>query len=552
MKTTTKTIIISSVGTRKPGLTSYELDGKTTKTYYSSLALRNLLPNLSESVELWFVMTELAVELNWSTIQEEAAAGGFVCKKIDIVGDSDDVAEFLTETAKSLPEEASVILNITEGLRHHTFLYYALALYLTSFKKITIDGVWYCRYEIKPDGTPKPLIDLKSVFELADWFYGLRLEREIGSYHAIAAKSSSRRLRETLNELSKFIMNGLPLDAGGKASELCEQMNKDPLVAGIPFSEDLNCRLLATVGEYASDHHAIVKLLDQAELDRQARLIDRYIDRQQWNLAFGLMKEFIVNWIAIKECPNEWLKREQRTAIEKKLGLLNSITTKVRGNRRYQILYETMNEEQKEWARNWHKLTSMRNKLQHHGMNQASDRLNDESIRVLEIYWKRRESWNDSYQLAPGAGKLLICPLGRSPGVLYSALRRTNPDRVLVVTSADARGAVQEAIGRVTDADSSSDSPHLQVQELVMADPHGGVQEFAGLIEKSLPWLAECDEIHANLTGGTSLMGVLISQMVKEGLNLQKTVKEFVLIDKRSPLEQQSNPWELGTISYLL
>jgi hypothetical protein len=119
------------------------------------------------------------------------------------------------------------------------------------------------------------------------------------------------------------------------------------------------------------------------------------------------------------------------------------------------------------------------------------------------------------------------------------------------VCSKSTQGFVAEAIEKVRAMHDQTDEPHLETQELIMDDPHAGIGEFDPLMESSFKWLAESDEVIANLTGGTSLMGVLVSRLVKEAENLQKRVQEFVLIDKRPFEQQQKNPWELGAINYL-
>jgi hypothetical protein len=550
-----KRIILSSLGTGQPRETDYSLDGEVARTYYSSLAVRSLVPELRETGEVWFVLTEKAAEIHWEGIQEESRKWNFPVNKIDIVGNEDDVHEFLTKTAEALPDRCSLTLNITEGFRHHAFLYYALALYLTSFRSITIDGVWYCRYE--GDSPLKPLISLQSVFDLANWFYGLRLERETGSYTGIAQMTQDPTLTETLKDLSQNIMNGLPIDAGVKATELCERMSANSIIEGIPFSDELNERIKTVASELATEQKSVSARLSNPELERQARLIDRYFDRGQWNLAFGLLKEYIVNWIALKECPDQWLERDERMKIERKLGLMHHVqstkskTHSGKKERRFKALYESMTDNQKAWSSRWNALTGLRNKLQHHGMNKSQDRLDPTKITDMRSFWESRNTWTDEYQFGRGTGKLLICPLGNSPGVLFSALQHIHPDRLIVVCSKSTQGFVAEAIEKVRAMHDQTDEPHLETQELIMDDPHAGIGEFDPLMESSFKWLAESDEVIANLTGGTSLMGVLVSRLVKEAENLQKRVQEFVLIDKRPFEQQQKNPWELGAINYL-
>ncbi len=85
-----------------------------------------------------------------------------------------------------------------------------------------------------------------------------------------------------------------------------------------------------------------------------------------------------------------------------------------------------------------------------------------------------------------------------------------------------------------------------------MTNAFTGIDEFASLISDASAWLFEADEVHANLTGGTTLMGALVGEFVKRAAReYQRPVREFVLIDKRSPEQQRTDPWRVGDIHYM-
>ena len=47
----------------------------------------------------------------------------------------------------------------------------------------------------------------------------------------------------------------------------------------------------------------------------------------------------------------------------------------------------------------------------------------------------------------------------------------------------------------------------------------------------------------ANLTGGTTMMGVAVQALVEKAHRLGRRYRRFVLLDQRSPDEQRANPW---------
>ena len=66
------------------------------------------------------------------------------------------------------------------------------------------------------------------------------------------------------------------------------------------------------------------------------------------------------------------------------------------------------------------------------------------------------------------------------------------------------------------------------------------------------PWLFEADRIEANLTGGTSLMGVLVGRLLEHaGRTYRRPARRFVLIDPRPYEEQRAEPWVKGDIHYI-
>jgi hypothetical protein len=160
--------------------------------------------------------------------------------------------------------------------------------------------------------------------------------------------------------------------------------------------------------------------------------------------------------------------------------------------------------------------------------------------------WRTWRDWVAPPEFGGGHGKLLICPIGLTPGVLYSAIKRMNavPNRILVICSEESATAIDTALEK--------SGGEFEVKQLTMSNAFAGVDEFETLIREASVWLYEADEIHANLTGGTTLMGVFVGELVKRSSReYQRQVREFVLIDKRPVDEQENEPWRLGEIHYL-
>ena len=53
------------------------------------------------------------------------------------------------------------------------------------------------------------------------------------------------------------------------------------------------------------------------------------------------------------------------------------------------------------------------------------------------------------------------------------------------------------------------------------------------------------------MTGGTTLMGLVIQRLAEEAQRLYRPVRRFALIDRRTPAEQDSEPFVQGEHHWL-
>lgn len=556
-------ILLSNMGANAPRPTTYELDNKKYTCQFSAVALWALLPDDRRPAEIHFLLTPEAGAIARKHIDEEAKQAGVSVQFIELLGNDtpDDSHAFLERVAEHIPQDCRLTLDVTQGLRHHAFLFYALALYLSEFRNVDISGAWYCRWEIaRDDGVPRPFIDLKPVLDLAYWFHALAAFRETGSLREIARRMPNGELRQLIEQLSLFFVNGLPIEAGNVASRLVESAHQQRLVADVPLAEQLHQRLLSEIQPLAGPifeaqpnlpekSKKAIALTDH-ELQRQARFIDRYFETGQLNLAFGLLREWIINRLAAQSRSETWLDRPSRESIEHSLGGLGEVikakdpSDPRRKRYRHEAIRDTLSEDQKEWAKRWTTVADIRNALQHHGMKPATFEPQRRDIQTAKDDWQQRDRWSMLRQIGGGKGTLLICPIGLTPGVLYSAVIHTRPDRAIVICSEQSASAIDKALAK---ADSKT-----EIMQLKMRDIHRGVAEFESLINEASQWLFDADGIQASHTGGTSLMGVLVTRLVARARReYQRPVHEFVLIDPRSSEEQRSDPWQKGDIHYL-
>ena len=539
-------VMLTSMGLGKhENKSTYELKDNCVESLFSSFALWNLLPEDNRPDKILFLLTPMAKKSAYSKIVMVAENYDVDIGFIDLPSEEvvDDSAEFLRLVANAIPRKSQLTIDVTQGLRHHAFLFYALAVYLGEFRETEILGAWYCRYEIGTES--KPFIDLKPVLDLNHWFHALGVFRETGSLYALSKLVNCKNKNNSFEMFSSLFLTGMPIESGAWASTLMERIEVDnELLPNMPLIDEIKRKIIDELNLFSSGKigkrgKGSLPLSDE-ELHRQAAYIDKYLATEQLNLAFGLMREWVINKILLANNKSEWLNhRSGRQPIEHMLGgLRKAFETKS------DPVQELLSNEHRRWAELWDQLTKVRNMLQHHGMNPDKFKVDNKAIKYLREIWPELREWPVPSSFGGGAGKLLISPLGQTPGVLYSALKVVQPDRCLVICSKETRETIDEACEQAEWSGS--------IEYLEMENPYTGFDEFKKLKRKAAIWLFEADEIHAGLTGGTSLMGALVGELAYlAGRNYQRNVRKFVLIDKRSPVEQRENPWEIGERYYL-
>ena len=137
--------------------------------------------------------------------------------------------------------------------------------------------------------------------------------------------------------------------------------------------------------------------------------------------------------------------------------------------------------------------------------------------------------------------KVLYSPLGLNYGTLYSAILLTRPDRLVIVTSAEAINALGTALDAARFYHSA-----FEHETHVMDDPLAGFSE-GRLLARFLAASSEEENI-VNLSGGTAAMQDCVSYLAAFLRREEKTVREVAAIDRRDLLEQRRAPLVVGEL----
>lgn len=549
---------------RNPQRACYALRGQQAQAQLAPLALIDLLP---ETERPHSVVALCTPEARAESLPLLEAGLGDRCelKSIDVLaGDAQgDVETYLSCVASAIPADSAVELtvDVTHGPRHFSYLTYVAVLYLVALRGVRLRGAYYGGYELRRDEV-SPFLDLRPLLELPRWFHALEVLRETGSALPMAAaldrqqNQSARTIARELGQISEGYLSGLPLELGQHARRFCDQRLR-PLrrvLDGdhhLPLAAELVERLQEILRPFALDEQVTGDgwkrevPLSQPELERQGRIIDDLFRRESIATGLGLLNEWTVSWVSWRlGKEQEWLDYHGvRRSAASILGAMAAVGCDP-------DLKHLLTEVQRSLGTFWRSICELRNAYHHHGMRAEVLVGNSQIAKKFELV---RKYWEDvlrscpDISLALGAsrvGRVLVSPIGKRPGVLFSALhacRATGQSQTascLVICSRETEGLIAEASKRA--------GYEGAIEALRLEDPFGGRLEIERLVKAARPLLLSADEVLVNVTGGTTLMGLTAEALADAARKLARPVRRFGLIDRRRPDHQDVDPFQTG------
>lgn len=538
--------------------TTYKYKGRESRADFASIALLELMEAEERPDTVLCLVTEDARKKTWPIFSKELERMGLTAHPLDISdGDSaEELNKILVKVARAIERESRLTIDITHGPRHIPIVMYVLAIYLTSLQEVQLNGAWYGKLESRSE--EKPLISLKPLLDLPLWFHAVRTFRDTGFTSALArrfkqvknslpydsSRQKARWMHDSLRTFSTNFEAGFPLELGEAAGLLNNLLGDHRFeeIPGLklPLANELGDKMKEVVEPlcFGGDLNGAKRCkknwkagieLTANEIKRQANLVDRYLEHEQNTIALGLMREWVVS-LGVFHHGNKdkWLDRNERQKSERALSAL------VNELKRGDGLGSAREISQKEWGGFWNRLREQRNQIAHNGMTVNQSKI---CLDGIQTFWEQIKG-GDSCWPPPrggGGGKLLVTAVGTAPGVLYSALKKVDPDFALVICTEKTRPGAREAVERAGFKGA--------VHYLEMRDPFSGFDEIEQIKKQAWPILMDADKVKFNLTGGTTLMGVTVQSLVEQCQKDQIPGYRLLLVDRRPHDEQISQPW---------
>lgn len=553
-------VLLTVLGTRTESA-RYALDDRDTEAQIAPVALFELLPEPERPDTVSALCTPKAKQKSWPLL-EQALCGRCSTQPIDVPNGEtqEDVREFLNAVTAAIPEQVNLTVDLTHGFRHLSFLTYLAVLYLAALRGVRICGAYYGLLHEKP--ACSPFLDLRPLLELPRWIHALETLRDTGSTLPMAGilrdgpgGQPARDNARDLSGLSEAYLAGLPMELGWQAQNVLTQ-RLQPLQRLLRRDHQLplSGKLIGLIGDIlkpialstpptGSGWKRRVPLSSN-ELQRQAAIIDRLLERHNVATALRLLREWTVSWVIWQRAPNnDWLKRDVRQAAENLLHAIRAIGNDIE-------LRDRLSEEQVELGRFWGDLAEVRNAYAHHGMR-GDDLVRDQTIAPLRSHvlslWNRSLRTCPSLDLSLGnspGGRVLVSPIGLRPGVLFSAVHacrathNSDPEECLVICSSATEGRIAEALQHAGYGG--------RVMPLRLDDAFGGSSEIPPMVREARQHLIGAGEVLVNVTGGTTLMGLAADELAAAARALACPVRRFGLIDHRPAPQQDADPYQAG------
>ena len=348
------------------------------------------------------------------------------------------------------------------------------------------------------------------------------------------------RVQTRAEALAAALASGLPLECGIEARDLLRLLAQIPGAgAALPAARRALDRLVQEARNWAIAAEAKTKsdiVLNDTELQRQLRLVRWYADYRDVPKGLSALREWIINAAILAAGESrDWLNfGAHRKPTEQ---LLNAIDYRLRAG--------LASEAEKTVGSLWRRVADWRNEIQHAGFTGNSINVSRAKLRALIDQCSRLPASLPAVLQRPRDARLLITPLGLSPGVVHSGVVHLNPTSLLVVTSTEAAERLPEALEH-------AGRPDLCPMTRELRDPHAGFDEIDPQNDHVLRCvLADSSEVVVNVTGGTTAMQCAAERLANEARSLGAPVRRVMLIDRRLPQEQRANPYVRGEIVWL-
>jgi len=294
-----------------------------------------------------------------------------------------ELRQIIERLLAGIPDNCELVIDVTHGLRASPFVFSLAVQYLSLVNPSVAVKEMYYGMSSQTEH-PGPIVNLSPFLDMLEWVYVMRVFRDTllptrlmqkirSSADGAQDDEPSRRLLSRLELFSVATEAALPVEMARTAAALCDELKRglpERLKGSIPLGERLFRALEDVASEFIPASGDVPEELDDAELERQAKVIDKLLQHGRVVQALGLMYEWCTLKVLRHNSNNlkDWRDKSEQEAAKKRLAM---------GQWSNEGLREKVE-----------KIGYLRNNLHHYAQRDARD------VRLDRLYKDAEELWN--------------------------------------------------------------------------------------------------------------------------------------------------------------
>lgn len=303
-------LALSFLGTGNYQETTYQFGDKHCTTNLMPFAVQQFF----EPEQLFVAQTKEANDTHGASLQAKCTYKPII---IPSGRTADELWQMFTLIANAIPENATLVIDVTHGFRSQPIIALAIALYLQTAKSIKVEKIIYGAFEGRSNDNIAPVLDLTPFLEIVNWASateqflkygdaaGLKNQLRATQGKTYAPDSPFRALHlnavgDKLEKLTDALSLVRPKEVLSCAKELAEELKKaqpdfQNIIAAKPFSF-----LLDKVVSRFNSFSQTTNLFGADGFQAQAQMIEFYLQTEQYQQAILLGREAIVSKVCIQ------------------------------------------------------------------------------------------------------------------------------------------------------------------------------------------------------------------------------------------------------------
>jgi len=535
--------IISFLGTSDYDPTVYEFPHRM-ETRFFLQALIASFERVPEKVSV--LVTEEAEAKNYHKLEAALRFSGFPTERLQPVripygSTPEELWAIFDQVINLIEPGEEVVFDITHSFRFIPVILLVIVLYLQTAKDVRLRELYYGVY--REGLAVSPVFRFSEFLDMLDWLKGAQALADFGDSQLLG-----RKLGEIQDRIRRA-QKGEP----AQLKKLGEALGS--ITEGLRFirPQQVMTELAELVKEYGWEGKKRAQL--ETELEQWAKPFTLLLDSILENYE-GITQKSLAGYLSLID----WYRRPGYYAPALTLLRETFVTACVwrNGGEEGKAEFEVCLREEAENQLNnfadsqkkhplgqaWRTLRDLRNDFAHCGfrknfctpqtLRDSLEELLAEVKRVLfdDLYWRNFEAFHSPAQ------RVLLTPMGMSPGLLYSALKQLEPEETIVLTS---EGALVNLDQAVHAADYQG-----RLNYVIAKDPFRcfSDDEIINRCQQAIT-LSPPFELVVNITGGTTALQYIANKFYRSFRGRKRLV---ALVDERSVEEQRSDPFQLGEV----